>query len=132
MQATLACPAACCVPARSQDTTAPTIQCPGNSTRGSGATKVTYDASTLVSATDNSGATLTDITFSPADTDALSLGDNTVTATVKDADGNTATCSFGVTVTVRLAAVAAHSLRTLGPSIVCGARGRRGCMEWCK
>lgn len=79
-----------------KDTQAPTITCPGNitvpSNPGTSTAVVTYSAT----ASDNcAGVT---VAFSPASGSTFNLGTTQVTATATDASGNTATCTFNVTV----------------------------------
>ena len=77
------------------DDTKPTITCPENmvidAAPGATGAVVNFD----VTASDNCSAT---VTSSPASGSFFPLGTTTVTSTATDASGNTATCSFQVTV----------------------------------
>lgn len=87
------------------DVEAPTISCPSNitvaeSAPGSGSAVVNFSPT----ATDNGPV---DVTTSPASGSAFSVGGSphTVTATATDRGGNTATCTFNVTVTSNVCAL---------------------------
>ena len=80
-----------------RDVQPPVITCPANITRpnapGQCGTTVTYAAT----ATDNCTSTVT-VTVQPASGSFFPVGTTTVTARATDGSGNTATCSFTVTV----------------------------------
>jgi hypothetical protein len=81
-----------------QDTQAPTITCPGaitTQTRGNKCLVVTYPAPTGVS--DNCPGAPT-VVCSPASGFCFPIGTTTVTCSATDSGGNTATCTFTVTV----------------------------------
>jgi hypothetical protein len=80
------------------DTQAPTITCPSNitATTAPNATSTTVTYPSPATASDNCPGTT--ITYSPASGSSFNLGTTPVTATAKDASGNTATCTFNVTV----------------------------------
>ncbi|MCX7993891.1 MAG: HYR domain-containing protein, partial [Fimbriimonadales bacterium] len=81
------------------DNTPPTVSCPPNASRsvGSNCTYTLEDFASSATASDNCSSNLT-ITQSPAPGTPLVLGAHTITLTTTDAAGNTATCSFTVTV----------------------------------
>lgn len=78
------------------DTQAPTITCPSNMTVTTPTGSCTAVVNYTVAATDNcAGVTVATV---PASGSTFPLGTTTVTSTATDASGNTATCSFTVTV----------------------------------
>jgi hypothetical protein len=81
-----------------QDKEAPQIRCPQNITQNSDANscgaRVIYSAGV----TDNCDGTTDQVTFSPPSGTMFPVGTTTVTATANDKAGNTASCSFTVTV----------------------------------
>lgn len=79
------------------DTEAPTISCPADitvdeSSPSANSAIVTYN----VTATDNSGSA--DVSCDPPSGSSFAIGTHQVVCTATDAKGNTATCSFNVTV----------------------------------
>jgi predicted outer membrane repeat protein len=89
------CSTTASVAVTSNDAVAPVITCPSNISVSNDAgicgAAVTFSAS----ATDNCSAT---VTYSHASGSTFGIGTTTVTATATDPGGNTATCSFTVTV----------------------------------
>jgi hypothetical protein len=80
-----------------QDTTAPTLACPADQVAeatGPGGATVTYPAATATDLVDASVS----ITSSPAAGSTFPLGVTTIVVTATDDAGNTATCTFTVTV----------------------------------
>jgi hypothetical protein len=77
------------------DNTNPVITCPANMTVIAPSGQCTAEVNFNVSATDNCSAT---VTVTPASGSTFNVGTTTVTGTATDPSGNTATCSFNVTV----------------------------------
>src|SRR6185503_4802731 len=78
------------------DTQNPTITCPANIVQTTAPGQCSATVSYNVTATDNcSGVT---VVSTPASGSTFPVGTTTVMATATDAAGNTATCSFTVTV----------------------------------
>jgi Ca2+-binding RTX toxin-like protein len=92
--------AADCESIDSGDTTPPTITCPENITTTAATGQLTAVVSFAATAADNISTPL--ITYSHAPGSAFPAGVATVTATASDAVGNSATCSFLVTVNLSL------------------------------
>jgi len=87
----------CTFTVRVNDTQPPTITCPGNITTGNTTGQCGAVVSFAPTASDNCpGVTVTSV---PASGSVFPLGTTTVTSTATDAAGNTASCSFTVTVT---------------------------------
>jgi uncharacterized protein (TIGR03382 family) len=82
-----------------RDTTAPTLTCPANTTAEPG-TPVTFTAT----ATDTVTATPT-VTSSPASGSTFPAGNTRVTVTATDEAGNSAQCTFDVSVRVQVVAI---------------------------
>ncbi|MFN7013760.1 MAG: HYR domain-containing protein, partial [Bacteroidia bacterium] len=78
------------------DTEAPTIACPGNITVNNTTNQCGANVSFVATASDNCGTA--NITYSPASGSFFAVGTTTVTATADDGHGNTASCTFTVTV----------------------------------
>ncbi len=106
----------CTFTVRVNDTQPPAITCPANQFAGtSGATAVVnYPAPTASDNCPGIGAPV----CSPASGSAFPVGVTTVTCTVADAAGNTATCSFTVTVNRVVAAAITDPLDCTGPGNV--------------
>lgn len=79
------------------DQTAPTIFCPGNVSQGTDGGVCTAAITYSVTTTDNCGSTLTQ-DMGMASGASFPLGTTTNSFTVTDVAGNTATCSFTVTI----------------------------------
>jgi len=81
------------------DTTPPSITCPANivqlATAGQCSRSVTYSA---LSVNDNCATTPVTVTFAPPSGSTFPVGTTLVTATAQDAAGNTAQCTFNVTI----------------------------------
>lgn len=80
------------------DQTAPVITCPANITTATPVGTCNAVVNFTVTATDNCGGPVT-ITTLPASGSVFPMGTTTVTATATDACGNSAVCTFTVTVT---------------------------------
>lgn len=80
------------------DQTAPVISCPANITTATPVGSCNAVVNFTVTATDNCGGPVT-ITTLPASGSVFPMGTTTVTATATDACGNSAVCTFTVTVT---------------------------------
>ncbi|WP_254627714.1 HYR domain-containing protein [Myxococcus sp. CA040A] len=96
-----------------RDTTAPTLSCPENLQVASdepGGAQVTY---TLPTATDSVSGPAT-VTASPESGSRFSSGQTRVTVTATDAAGNTAQCSFEVSVQARLISIAGGGCQSTG------------------
>ena len=79
------------------DVTPPTVTCPANITVSTAAGVCSAVVTFTPTATDNCGGAVT-ITSVPASGSTFPVGTTTVTTTATDACGNTATCTFTVTV----------------------------------
>jgi len=80
-----------------RDVTPPVITCPANITLPNAPSQCGATATYTATATDNCTSTVT-ITVQPASGSFFPVGTTTVTAMATDGSGNTATCSFTVTV----------------------------------
>nr|UXE44305.1 hypothetical protein Hi04_10k_c1889_00026 [uncultured bacterium] len=89
--------ASCSFTVTVNDKEPPKISCPANITQNNDAGKCSAVVSYNATATDNCDGTDT-VTFSPASGSTFPVGTTTVTATATDKAGNTASCSFTVTV----------------------------------
>ncbi|HLP95794.1 MAG TPA: HYR domain-containing protein [Saprospiraceae bacterium] len=79
------------------DNQLPTITCPANIVQGNDANQCSAVVNYTVNATDNCAGSPA-LTYSKASGSTFQLGSTTVTATANDGNGNTASCSFTVTV----------------------------------
>src|SRR5207247_1598359 len=78
------------------DTEKPTISCPANIVVSTAAGRCSSNVTYAVTASDNCGAAT--VTCSPASGSAFNQGTTPVNCTANDGNGNSATCSFSVTV----------------------------------
>src|SRR5262249_57147014 len=89
--------AACSFTVTVNDNQPPQITCPANLTVNAAPGSCSSNVTFSVTASDNCpGVSVTSV---PASGSSFAVGTTTVTSTATDADGNTATCSFTVSVT---------------------------------